>query len=144
MLYITFIFTILQMSTLTPPENATEITAFYTWMGGDGICRTKTKLKAEISLKEAQENSVAVSSFYKNKKFPLLIDARDVRYMEREARKHFSTNGRDIKINCFAVMVKSPLSRMIGNFFMGLNKPAIPARLFDDENDAIAWLKNYL
>jgi hypothetical protein len=132
------------MSTLNPPENATEITAFYTWMGNDGICRTKAKPKADIKLKEAQENSVAVSAFYKDKKYPLLIDARDVRYMEREARKHFSTNGRDIKINCFAVMVKSPLSRMIGNFFMGLNKPSIPARLFDDEAEAIKWLNEFI
>jgi len=132
------------MDTLNPPEDATEITAFWTWMGKDGICRTKTKPLAEISLKEAIENSVAVSSFYKDKKFPLLIDARNIKYMEREARKHFSTNGRDTKINCFAVMVKSPLSRMIGNFFMGLNKPSMPARLFDDEEQAVKWLKEHL
>ena len=132
------------MDTLNPPEHATEITAFWTWMGKDGICRTKTKPLAVISLKEAIENSEAVSSFYKDRKFPLLIDARNVKYMEREARKHFSTNGRDTKITCFAVMVKSPLSRMIGNFFMGLNKPNMPARLFDNEADAINWLKNYL
>ncbi|WP_317897296.1 DUF7793 family protein [Aurantibacillus circumpalustris] len=132
------------MKTLIPPENATEITAFWTWMGEDGICRTKTKPMAEISIKEAIENSAAVSSYYTDKKFPLLIDARNIKYMEREARKHFSTNGRDIKINCFAIMVKSPLSRMIGNFFMGLNKPFIPARLFDEEDKAIKWLKEYL
>ncbi len=132
------------MDTLDPPEDATETTAFWTWMGKDGICRTKTKPLAVITLKEAMENSVAVSSFYKDKKFPLLIDARNIKYMEREARQHFSTNGRETKINCFAVMVKSPLSRLIGNFFMGLNKPAIPARLFDDENEAVKWLKQYI
>jgi len=132
------------MDTLNPPDDATEITAFWTWMGKDGICRTKTKPLAVITLKEAMENSVAVTSFYKDKKFPLLIDARNIKYMEREARKHFSTNGRETKINSFAIMVKSPLSRMIGNFFMGLNKPAIPARLFDDENEAVKWLKQHL
>ena len=132
------------MNKLNPPKDAIEITAFWTWMGEDGICRTKTKPLAEISIKEAIENSVAVSSFYRGKKFPLLIDARNIKYMEREARNHFSTNGRDTKINCFAIMVKSPLSRMVGNFFMGLNKPSIPARLFDKETDAIKWLKEYL
>jgi hypothetical protein len=132
------------MGILDPPEDAIEITAFWTWMGNDGICRTKTKPAAEITLKEAQENSVAVSSFYTNKKFPLLIDARNIKYMEREARKHFSTNGRETKITSFAVMVKSPLSRVIGNFFMGLNKPEVPARLFDDELEALKWLKEFL
>ncbi|MDO8998705.1 MAG: STAS/SEC14 domain-containing protein [Bacteroidota bacterium] len=132
------------MNTLTPPENAIELSVFYTWMGGDGICRTKAKPFAEITLKEAKENSIAVSSFFTNKKFPLLIDSTEIKSMARDARQHFSTNGRDTKINSFAVIVKSPLSRVIGNFFMGLNKPKVPARLFDNEEDAIEWLKQYL
>ena len=132
------------MDTLNPPEDATEITAFWTWMGADGICRTKTKPLVEITLKETMENSVAVSSLYKDKKFPLLVDARTIKSIEREARKHFSTNGRETKITSFALIIKSPLSRIIGNFFMALNKPLIPARLFDNEEEAITWLKNYL
>ncbi len=132
------------MESLDPPSDAIEITMFWTWMGKDGICRTKTKPLADIGLKEAQENTEAVSSFYTGKKYPLLIDARTIRSMEREARKHLSTNGRETRINSFAVMVKSPLSRVIGNFFMGLNKPEIPARLFDKEEEAIHWLKKYV
>lgn len=132
------------MSHLTPPKTATELSLFWTWMGDDGICRTKTKPQAEITLKEAMENSLAVSSFYKDKKFPLLVDARNVKTMAKEARKHFSTNGRETKITSMAIMVTSPLSRVIGNFFMGMNKPLVPARLFDDEDEAVDWLKNYL
>ena len=32
------------------PENAIEITCFHTWMGEDGIARTKIKSGAEITL----------------------------------------------------------------------------------------------
>jgi hypothetical protein len=132
------------MDTLTPPETAIELKAFWTWMGTDGICRTKTKPMAEIKLAEAIENSRAVNSFYKEKKFPLLIDARNIKSMEREARKQFSVSGRETSITSFAVMVKSPLSRVIGNFFMGINKPAVPAQLFDNEQEAINWLKTFM
>jgi hypothetical protein len=132
------------MNTLEPPKNAIEITAFWTWMGDDKICRTVTKPQAIISLPEAKENSAAVNGFFVDKKYPLLIDARQVKQMSVEARKHFSTNGRDTKINAFAVIVKSPLSRVIGNFFMGLNKPQVPAKLFDNETEAIDWLKTFL
>lgn len=132
------------MDSLNPPESALELASFWTWMGEDGICRTKTKPQAEIELEQAMENSVAVNGFYRDKKFPLLIDARNIKYIAREARKHFSTNGRETRINSFALIVKSPLSRVIGNFFMGLNKPAIPARLFDSEAEAVRWLKHYL
>ncbi|MBA2612529.1 MAG: STAS/SEC14 domain-containing protein [Bacteroidetes bacterium] len=132
------------METLNPPQTALELSVFWTWMGEDGICRTKTKPLAEVTIVEAMENSVAVNSFYKEKKFPLLIDARNIKSMAKEARKHFSTNGRTTKINSMAIMVKSPLSRIVGNFFMGLNKPEMPACLFDDEAAAVEWLKKYV
>lgn len=132
------------MSTLKPPSNAIELTCFFTWMGADGICRTVTKPNAEIDVPEALENSAAVTGFFTDRKFPLLVDARNIRSMTKEARKHFSTNNRETKILCFALMVNSPLSRVIGNFFMGINKPQVPARLFADENEAIEWLKTFL
>lgn len=39
-----------------------------------------------------------------------------------------------------ALPVESMLSRAIANFFLGLNKPLIPTRLFNDEAEAVAWL----
>ncbi|MEO6305652.1 MAG: STAS/SEC14 domain-containing protein [Bacteroidia bacterium] len=132
------------METFNPPPYAKELSVFWTWMGTDGIARTKTKPLAVVTIKEAIENSIAVTELYKDKKFPLLVDARNIRSMEKEARKHFSTNGRATKINSMAIMVRSPLSRVIGNFFMGLNKPEMPARLFDDESYAVEWLKKYI
>jgi len=132
------------VDTLNPPHTATESAAFWTWMGEDGICRTRAKINAEISVEDATANSITVTSFFSGKKFPLLIDARQVKSMDKDARKHFSINNRETKITSFAIMVKSPLSRVIGNFFMGLNKPTVPARLFDNESLAIKWLKTYL
>ncbi|MCE3226532.1 MAG: hypothetical protein K0S32_1083 [Bacteroidetes bacterium] len=132
------------METITPPPYATETGNFFTWMGTDGICRTITKPAAEIDLESAVENSNIVTALYKNKKFPLLVDSRNIRSMTKEARRHFSTNGRDTKITSMAILVKSPLSRVIGNFFMGINKPQVPTRLFDSESEAAQWLKQYL
>jgi hypothetical protein len=132
------------METLSPPANAIEINTFFTWMGEDGICRTVTKPMAEIDLEDAIENTIVVTGLYAGKKFPLLVDSRNIKSMTREARQHFSTNGRETKLTSFAILVKSPLSKVIGNFFMGLNKPQVPARLFDNESDAIDWLKERL
>ena len=128
------------------PQNSQvfNLTAYWTWMGDDGIVRTKVKPLAEVTLKEAQENSVSVNSFFKGKKYPLLIDSRNIKSITKEARDHFSIHGRETNITSFAVIIYSPLSRIIGNFFMGLNKPSIPAKLFNNEKDAIEWLKEYL
>ncbi|MGZ4099766.1 MAG: DUF7793 family protein, partial [Bacteroidia bacterium] len=129
---------------LNRPSHAKESTCFYTWMGDDGICRTVTKLRAEIDLAGAIENSNVVKSLFVTKKFPLLVDARHLKSLSKEARKHFSVNDRDTKITCFALIVKSPLSRIIGNFFISLNTTGVPARLFDSEQEAINWLKQYI
>jgi hypothetical protein len=132
------------MDTLIPGKNAIQTSKFHTWMGEDGICRTVTIAKAEIDIDDAAENTNAVSALYKGKKFPLMVDSRPIKSMTRDARKHFSTNGRETKISCMAVLVKSPLSKVIGNFFIGLNKPQVPARLFDSEAEAVEWLKKFL
>ena len=121
-----------------------NLPCYWTWMGKDGIARTKVKPLAEVTLKEAQENSKAVNSFYTGKKYPLLIDSRNIKSITKEARDHFSIQNRDTNITSFAVLIYSPLSRIIGNFFMGLNKPNIPAKLFNNEKDAIEWLQQYL
>jgi hypothetical protein len=131
---------------MTVPDNrkVLELTAYWTWMGEDGIARTKVKPMAEVTLKEAQENSKAVNSFYKGKKYPLLIDSRNIKSITKEARDFFSIQNRDTSIMAFAIIIDSPLSRIIGNFFMGLNKPSVPAKLFNNENDALIWLKQYM
>lgn len=118
--------------------------AYITWMGEDGIARTVVKDEAEVDLKEALENSQAVISLYKGKKFPLLVDSRKIKFITKEARDHFSIRNRETVVTCFAILIDSPLSRVIGNFFMGLNKPSVPARLFTSEAQALNWLKKYI
>lgn len=123
------------------PSNAIEVSCYHTWQGKDGVVRTKVKSGADVTLKEAQENSAAVNSFYYGEKFPLLIDARGIRSMTREARSQFSLKGRDSGAKAFAIIIDSSISKVVGNFFMGINKPEVPARLFTDETEALKWLK---
>ena len=124
------------------PHNAHELRCYFTWMGEDGIARTKVKKDAEVVLEDAMENSVVVNSFFKDEKFPLLIDARGIRSITREARTFFTTNGRETNTMAFAILIDSSVSRVVGNFFLGINKPAVPTKLFKNEKEAVNWLMN--
>ncbi len=126
------------------PVNARELTCFYTWKGEDGIVRTKIKKGSEVSIHAAKENSEAVNALFTGKKFPLMIDARGIKSMTREARNQFTTKGRETNTNAFAIIIDSSLSRVIGNFFLGINKPAVPTRLFENETEAETWLRTLL
>jgi hypothetical protein len=88
------------------------------------------------------ENSKVVNAFYVDEKFPLLIDARGIKSITREARSFFTTNGRETNTIAFAIVIDSSVSKVVGNFFLGINKPAVPTRLFLNENLAIQWLQN--
>lgn len=126
------------------PKNAIEVTCFFTWMGEDGIARTKIKPGSEVTLEYARENSEAVNSLYLGKKYPLMIDSRGIKSMTKDARNQFTTKGRETNVLAFGIIISSPISRVIGNFFMGINKPAVPTKLFENETEAEKWLKPYV
>jgi hypothetical protein len=44
-------------------------------------------------------------------------------------------------VSAVALIVDTPLSRVLGNFFLAVNKPLYPTRLFDNEASALAWLQ---
>jgi hypothetical protein len=125
-------------------EIVIELAAYCTWMGDDGIARTMVKPDADITITDARENSIAVNSLYTGTNFPLLVDPRNIRSISKEAREHFSMNNRDSHVIAFAIIIDSPISKIIGNFFMLLNKPRVPARLFNSEENALKWLKGFL
>ena len=132
---------------LTPmnrPENGViETRVYYTWMGADGIARTQVKPGSEVVLADALENSKAVNDLAGPSTYPLMIDARQITSITKEARDYFSMRGRESRVIALAIVIDSPLSRIIGNFFMGLNKPRVPTRLFGDTESAAEWCLNF-
>jgi len=124
-----------------PIEGIIELRTYYTWMGNDNIARTCVKKGAEINLEDAKENSIAVNSLSGPDNFVLIVDTRNIKSITKEARDYFSMRGRSSRVFAFAILIDSPLSKIIGNFFMGLNKPRVEVRLFTDENKAVYWCK---
>lgn len=124
-----------------PSQGYKELRAYITWMGEDGIARTMVKTASEIVLDDAMENSVVVNGLSGPEKFALIVDTREIKSITKEARDYFSLNGRESRVVAFAIVIGSPLSAIIGNFFMGLNKPRVPVKLFTSEESAIKWCK---
>ena len=73
----------------------------------------------------------------------VLIDMTAVTEITKEARDYFA-NKRTASIQrATALLIGSPVSRLIGNFFMGLNRPISPTRLFTNPHKAIQWLHTF-
>jgi hypothetical protein len=136
-------------NTILPPAgNSSDIITTRTSktrLGDDGIIRSAMLPGAEDNLETAKENVSAGIKVSRGEKRPLLLDISNIKSMDRDARIYYANSEkREGAEKAVALLIKSPLSRMIGNLFLGLNKSTLPTRLFTDENKALEWLKNFL
>jgi len=119
-----------------------EVRTQVIWRDGDGIIRVKIKPRIDLNLADAQEALSAIRVLCEGQRRPVLVDITELKSMDREARTFFAGQETAQVESAAALVVHSPLTRAIGNFFMGLNKPLFPTRLFTSEAEALAWLKS--
>ena len=73
------------------------------------------------------------------------LDLRQIKSQTREARDYYGGEESGRCFSAAAVLVESPVSRLLGNFFIGFNKSTnAPLKLFTSEQEAIEWLKTFL
>lgn len=72
---------------------------------------------------------------------PTLVLMQDMARVDREARALFASEVYNRLCSRTALVVGSPVSRVIGNFFVGLNRPRHLYRIFDDPKLAADWLR---
>lgn len=121
-----------------------EMSTLIIRLGDDGIVRVNVKPNAQISLQDAQISIRAIRELCGGKCTPVLVDMRGLAGIDREARLYFAGEETAKVESAAALIIESPLSKAIGNFFLGLNKPIIPTRLFTGEAEALAWLKGFV
>ena len=62
----------------------------------------------------------------------------------REARLYFSTDEVADCVSACGIVVGTPVSKVLGNFYLGLSNPRLPSRLFTSNDEAVAWLKGFV
>lgn len=114
------------------------------WVGEDGIVRIIWVPNAEVTLEDAREIMDAYHKLRKGRKLPLLIDTRTMKSFDRGARHLFAGEEAGGCASAAAIIVGTPVSKVLGNFYLGLSNPHVPSRLFSSEDEALAWLKGFL
>ena len=99
---------------------------------------------AAITLAESKETLAAYQKVSQGQPRPLLTDIRNVKSVDRASRVYAADQEFSSTVSAAAILVASPVSRMVGNFFLGVNRPPYPTRLFTSEAKAIEWLKEFL
>lgn len=114
------------------------------WLGEDGIVRIIWVPGAEVTLEDAQETMATYLKINQGRKRPLFVDTKTMKSLAREARHYYASEEAARVASAVAVIVGTPVSRVLGNFYLGLSNPHLPTRLFSSEEDALEWLKEYI
>ena len=92
----------------------------------------------EVRRDDAQQAVAAVAALAPMLPYRLLVDMCRIRRIDHEARRIFGGNtvlGRQ------ALLIETPVSRVLANFFITVTGAPFPTRSFDDEAKAIDWLQ---
>ena len=114
-----------------------------TWLDEEGILHAEAVHGAAQTLEDAEACVAFMWEVAGQRRRPVLIDLRQARSMDRATRAYYAGPATASKQIAVGILIESPLSRVLGNFFLGLNKPIMPTRLFTSEAEALAWLRGY-
>lgn len=115
-------------------------TGSMTWNPESKILFIELYEGAVETLDDAITNSKLGREFTEGVRYGMCLDISKMHSIKLEARNHYSKNT-DPNSFGIAMITSTPISRVIGNFFIGLNKPKLPIRLFSKKNDAISWIE---
>jgi hypothetical protein len=115
---------------------------FRMWLRPDGIVQLVWAARTTVLLEDATAALEAMAQLIGGRRSPLLVDMRDTGPLDRPTRAEL-TRRSDLQA-AVALVAGTPLSRMMANFFLSVNKPPFPTRLFDNEASALAWLQAFV
>lgn len=117
---------------------------FRLWLGDDGIVRIIWAPGAEVTLADAEESMDAYLRVNEGKSRPMLVDTKSMKSLAREARHYYASEEAARVASAVGIIVGTPVSKVLGNFYLGLSNPHLPTRLFSVEDEALEWLKGFL
>jgi len=128
--------------TITKRINVNEIPYLKMWTE-DGILYCVYNDKLEIDLEIAKQCVANRIEFSEGESYPVWVNMKGVKSATKSAREYLADEGSYL-VKAGALVIGSPLTRILGNVFLLVNKPKVPTRIFTDEEQATEWLRQYI
>jgi hypothetical protein len=104
-----------------------------------GFVRVTVDDLAEMTKDDARDALEAIVRVAGPERARTLVDMRNIKSITRDGREHFRAATSSV-CSRVAMLVRSPVGRVIGNFFLRTLTTGMPKRIFNDEADAARWL----
>ena len=110
----------------------------------DDLVKIVIKENSDIDENDIREINGHKNHLVGDKKHFVIFVAPKIGSISKEARELSATKEVTDGAVAKAIITKELSSRLIGNFFININRPAVPIKLFDDEKKAERWLRSLL
>ena len=128
---------------MTPPLDTLSTHFGFMWLNEEGIIIIVTMIP-EHTLDNAKESMAYTKKLAAGTPRPLLVDMSKIRSMSKDAREEYVKKVDEPFVTAVALVTSSNISRMVGNFFIGMNQAYVPVKLFTQPEKAREWLLQYL
>lgn len=108
----------------------------------DGILCGIYKIKI-VDLASAQQAAKERLEFTNRRDVLSLVDYSMVKTTTKEARDYLSLKESSEHITAMALLISSPVQSMMANFYLTINRPSFPFKVFSDRTKAKNWLSQY-
>lgn len=108
------------------------------------ILTVRVKEGLEISEKTLHTIFTEAAKLAGNESYAFLADMRKQVSSSPSARRYGAKNPFQKNHLAYALLAENLAEVMLSNFFIKVNRPAVPSRLFRDEESAINWLEKFL
>jgi hypothetical protein len=111
----------------------------------DGIVITRILPDIEQRVSDAVENIAVSAEACGGRRAPIIVDLRRARTLDAETRHYYSGKKLTESFTAIALLVPAgAFGRMLGNLYLRVASPGVPAKLFDSETAALEWSARYL
>lgn len=93
---------------------------------------------------EDMERIIAAQKELNGNRIPILIEGGKYSTTNVDVLKFLAKNENMPYSKVSAYVAKSTSQKLLGNFFLKMNKPERPTRFFSTREEAIDWLRQYL
>ncbi len=109
----------------------------------DGIIEIDCSDNFEYEVKHIKENYVQLKKFSDSKKILVLSCAKPFTTTTKEVRDFIASAPHRNFVKAEAFVIHTLGQSIMGNFFLKVNKPIVPAKFFKNKTEAEKWLKSF-
>ncbi len=104
----------------------------------DGIIHVHYKKNTTLDLETQRFMRSIYQDLIPGKNLPYIFSASDGVTVTKEAREN--SNTADSPIAAYAMIANNIAYRLVANFYLKVNKPLVPSKLFSTFDDAVKWI----